>query len=480
VASVTDIIDWDLETLLEAELLHRKYNRIERMYQPGPFGIDKYPKHLEMFAAGKRFRHRCFMGGNGTGKTYGMGGFEVACHLTGVYPPWWTEENGFLRYDRAIPIRACGDTRETVRDIIQNVLLGNFAKEGKEAFGSGLIPRHLLGVPKIVQNTNGSVDFCPVRHVSGDWSMLELRAYEQGRKAFQGTNFPFIWEDEEPPGPIHQENVQRGRGVDGRMLLTYTPLSGYTEVVNNFLGWEEANRKGASRFTVSCDWDDVPHLDEEWKRNTLAETPAYMRKARKSGIPTSGVGMVYPVEEEFIVVRPFEIPAHFRRIGGFDHGFYNTAAVWIAHDADEDIAYVYAEYKRGEVPIESHANALKARGGWIPFVGDSSQIESDGKQIITKYRGHGVDMHLPNKGKGSVDIGVQEVYSRLDSGRLKIFSTCTKWLDEYRRYRYNDKGKIVKENDHLLDATRYPIVDIKRAKMKPSGRNNDIVSNITF
>lgn len=413
-----------------------------------------------------------------TGKTYGLGGFEVACHATGLYPEWWTEENGFLRYDHPINIRACGDTRETVRDIIQVVLFGDYIKTGQEEFGTGMIPRHLLGTPKVVQNTNGSIDFCPVRHSSGDWSMIELRAYEQGRKAFQGTSRHFIWEDEEPPPAVHQENVQRGRGVDGRMLLTYTPLSGYTEVVNNFLGWEEANRKGASRFTVFCDWDDVPHLDEEWKRNTLAETPPHMRKARKSGIPAAGVGMVYPVEEEFIVIRPFEIPPHFRRVAGFDHGWHNTAAVWLAYDKDEDIVYLYADYKRGEIPIESHANALKARGEWIPFIGDSSQRESDGQQIITKYRSLNVEMHLPDK---AVDAGIQEVYSRLDSGRLKVFSTCHKWLDEYRRYRYSDKGAIVKEHDHLMDATRYGIFSgLKKARVKPTGRNNDIVSTISF
>ena len=477
-ATLTDIKDWDLDTLLEAEALHQKYNRIERLYRPGPFGIDKYLKHREMFAAGKRFRHRCFMGGNGTGKTYGLGGYEVACHATGIYPDWWTEENGFLRYDHPVNIRACGDTRETVRDIIQAVLFGDFIKTGQEEFGTGMIPRHLLGTPKVVQNTNGSIDFCPVRHVSGDWSMIELRAYEQGRKAFQGTSRHFIWEDEEPPAAVHQENVQRGRGVDGRMLLTYTPLSGYTEVVNNFLSWEEANRKGASRYTVFCDWDDVPHLDEEWKRNTLAETPPHMRKARKSGIPAAGVGMVYPVEEEFIVIRPFEIPPHFRRVAGFDHGWHNTAAVWIAYDKDEDVAYLYAEYKRGEIPIESHATALRARGDWVPFIGDSSQRESDGKQIIDKYKALGVDMKLPDK---AVDAGIQEVYSRLESGRLKVFSTCHKWLDEYRRYRYNDKGAIVKEHDHLMDATRYALFSgLTKARVKPTGRTNDIVSNISF
>lgn len=464
----------DLDTLLAAEAQFRRYNMAEGMYCPGPFSIAAYPKHREMFDAGAKYRHRCFMGGNGTGKTYGLGGYETYLHLTGLYPWWWEG----LRFETPINARACGDTRETVRDIIQKVMLGDAAKLGPEEYGTGMIPRHLLGKPKTVPNTNGSVDFVPVKHVSGGWSTLEFRAYEQGRKAFQGTTRHWIWEDEEPPSLIHQENVQRGRGVDGRMLLTYTPLSGFTEVVNNFLGWEKANKEGASRYTVSCDWDDVPHLDEEWKRNTLAETPGYMRKARKSGIPTAGIGMVYPVEEEFIVIRPFEIPRHWRRVAGFDHGWHNTAACWIAYDKDEDTAYVYADYKRGEVTIEVHATALKARGAWIPFLGDSSARDSDGEQIINKYKGQGVKMSLPDKG---VDAGIQGVVSRLSDGRLKIFSTCVKTIDEYRRYQYDDKGRIRKENDHIMDALRYAIMSgLTKAIPPPSGNDTTLTSNVRF
>lgn len=471
----TAIDDFDIETLLEAESLFRKYNLQETVYQPGPFSVERYAKHKEMFDAGLKFRHRCFMGGNGTGKTYGLGGYETMLHLTGLYPFWWAG----LRFDHPIDARACGDTRETVRDIIQRVMLGDFAKLGMEEFGTGMIPRHLLGKPKIVQNTNGSVDFVPVKHVSGGWSMLEFRAYEQGRKAFQGTSRHWIWEDEEPPAAVHQENVQRGRGVDGRILLTYTPLSGYTDVVNNFLDWERANKdQGASRYTVFCDWDDVPHLDEEWKRNTLAETPVHMRKARKSGIPTAGIGMVYPVEEEFITVRPFEIPKHWRRVAGFDHGWHNTAAVWVAHDKDEDVSYIYADYKRGETTTENHATALKARGAWIPFKGDAAARASDGEQIIKKYKSLGVKMSLPDK---AVDAGIGEMISRLESGRLKIFTTCVKWLDEFRRYRYDEKGNIVKQHDHLMDASRYAIFSgLKVAEMPPSGHEKVLTSDVRF
>ena len=478
--AAVDVDDFDLDTLIEAEEQYRRYNAVEFMYDPrGPFGLSKYPKHFDMFAAGNTYDHRCFAGGNGVGKTYGLGGYEVALHATGLYPDWWPG----LRFDRPIKIRCCGDTRQTMREVIQPVLLGDFAEKGEEEFGTGLIPKHVLGKPRIVSNTNGLVDYIKVRHVGGWWNTIQFRAYEQGRKAFQGTKFDFIWEDEEPPIGIHEENVQRGRGVDGKMLLTFTPLSGFTEVIENFMAWEKANREeGASRYFSTCAWSDVPHLSEEWKRKTLAETRPHMRKTRMLGIPTAGVGMVYPVEEDFIVVAPFAIPAHFRRVAGFDHGWHNTAAAWLAYDKDEDVAYLYADYKRGEVQIDQHATALKMRGAWIPFYGDSSARDSDGAQIINKYKALGVKMKLPEKG---VDAGIQEVFSRLDSGRLKIFSTCAKTLDEIRRYRYkegkNGIPEVVKEHDHIMDALRYGVMALKHAIVQPRGNaGQDIVSDIRF
>ena len=59
-------------------------------------------------------------------------------------------------------------------------------------------------------------------------------------------------------------------------------------------------------------------------------------------------------------------------------------------------------------------------------------------------------------------------------GRLKVFRTCVNWLSEYRIYRRNKQGKIVKENDHLMDGTRYLIVSgLNIAKYVPSDENDE-------
>src|SRR5262245_42906359 len=49
------------------------------------FHWKAYPKQDAFFATGKRFRERALMAGSQLGKTESAS-FEMACHLTGIYP----------------------------------------------------------------------------------------------------------------------------------------------------------------------------------------------------------------------------------------------------------------------------------------------------------------------------------------------------------------------------------------------------------
>jgi hypothetical protein len=60
----------------------------------------------------------------------------------------------------------------------------------------------------------------------------------------------------------------------------------------------------------------------------------------------------------------------------------------------------------------------------------------------------------------AVEAGITEVWNLLVSGQLKVMASLTNWFREFRKYHRDDKGsgKIVKRDDHLMDATRYLIV----------------------
>lgn len=197
-----------------------------------------YPKHIEFFRAGATHRERCAMAANRVGKTFGMGGYELAAHLTGEYPAWWPGRR-FLK-----PIRAwaAGKTNETTRDIVQATLLGEIMGSGanKRFSGTGVIPGRSLGRPTWKQGVPDLADTIQVRHASGGWSALGLKSYQQGRGSFEGTAQHVIWLDEEPPMDVYGECLIRTATTNGIVMLTFTPLDGVSDVVRQFLPGQQA------------------------------------------------------------------------------------------------------------------------------------------------------------------------------------------------------------------------------------------------
>ena len=208
--------------------------RIELMYpDTGPLRRELYAKHLEFFAAGARYRERCAIAANRIGKTEGMGGYETALHLTGRYPSWWQGR----RFDKPTRGWAAGKTNETTRDIVQNKLFGDVVHSTtpKSMSGTGLVWGECLGACTWKAGVADLLDTILVRHVSGGWSKLGLKSYQQGRGAFEGTEQDFVWMDEEPPLDIYGECVIRTATTDGLVYITFTPLEGMTDTVMQFL-----------------------------------------------------------------------------------------------------------------------------------------------------------------------------------------------------------------------------------------------------
>lgn len=216
------------------------------LVEPGQtlYAREKYPKHMECLAVGNAYRERCAMFSNRSGKTFGVGGFEISAHLTGLYPDWWEGR----RFDHPISAWAAGDTYETTRDIIQLTLLGEIAtKNGRRTVdGRGMIPGHLLGRNTWRSGVQDLIDTIAVRHVTGGNSFLGLKSTDQGRRAFQGTGRHVIWLDEEPPVDVYGECLIRTATLNGIVLLTFTPLQGMSEVVLSFMPAEHRPAELAS------------------------------------------------------------------------------------------------------------------------------------------------------------------------------------------------------------------------------------------
>lgn len=395
---------------------------------------------------------------NRVGKTEGVGGFELATHLTGQYPDWWKGR----RFDKPIRAWAAGDTSKTVREILQQKLLGPVG-----SWGTGLIPGE--NIQRVVRATGAAdtAEIVYVAHAKGT-SILVFKSYDQRREAFQGTEQDIIWLDEEPSLDIYTECLLRTMTNNGMIMLTFTPLLGMSEVVLAFLpGGKLDSEVIGSKYVVMATWDDAPHLDEAAKKELWASIPPFQRDARSKGIPQLGSGAIYPVPESDLIVDPFAIPVHWPRGYGMDVGWNCTAAVWGAHDRSNDTLYLTHELRRSQAEPSVVVHGIKAPGDWMPgFIDPASRGrgQRDGQQLFVDYCNLGLHLRIADNG---VESGLYSVWNRMSTGRLKVFKNMSNWLQEFRLYRRDPKGNVVKESDHLMDASRYLESRITQFIVKP-------------
>ena len=437
----------------ERELLE-KLRSISRskilLYEP-------YPKQSEFHDAGVDHRERLLMASNQSGKTL-AGAAEAAIHLTGRYPEWWKGR----RFDHPIRMWAAGVTNEGTRDNPQRMLLGSTGE-----YGTGMIPADDIAKYNIGRGLPNAVDTCQIRHASGGLSYLSFTSYEKGRSKWQGETLDVLWLDEEPPPDIYSEGLTRtnagdnGRG--GIAFVTFTPLMGMTEVVTHFYPQVDSPARHLTHMTL----EDVGHYTEEYKVEIAAAYPQHEREARARGIPMLGSGRVFPIEEEAIVVEPFPVPDHFAQVIGIDFGWdHPFAAVRLAWDRDNDVVYATDGYRRREATPPIHASALKKWGDLpVAWPHDGHQHDrGSGEPLSMLYRKEGLRM-LPEhatfeSGGYSLEAGVLDMLTRMQTGRFKVFSSQSQWLAEFRLY-HRKEGKIVKKGDDLMSATRQGVMALR-------------------
>lgn len=402
-----------------------------------------------------------------------LGSFELACHLTGIYPHWWEGR----RFDKPIKAWAMGSTGYVTRDIVQTKLLGRLGN-----IGTGMIPRSQLADGKSTSSkpgVPGAVLDVFVKHVSGGISHVVFKSFDQGVDSFMGDEIDVVWMDEEPPYDVYAECLMRTLTSKGMLYCTFTPLKGFSDVVLSFLpnkkfpsGNEVVTDTGAKKFLERVEWDEVPHLDQDEKDAIRASLKPHELEAKTKGIPTIGEGKVYCEIESNFVIPPFEIPSYWPRIVGMDVGWKCTAAIAVARDPHTDKYYVYDEYYQGQKLPEVHAAAISRKGKWIPIAIDPASnagSQRDGQSLFDEYSQYGLQLINADN---TLETGITRIANFLGTDRLKVFNTCRNLLSEFRTYERDDSGKIKgkrqgRANDHALDALRYAMMSSPQEMRSP-------------
>jgi phage terminase large subunit-like protein len=467
-----------LVSLLDLYKQKSQESGVNKWFVPGtPFGIENCHKHKVFFEAGAKYNERTFMAGNRCGKSI-AGAFEASCHATGVYPFWWAGRT----FDKPTNGWAVGSTARATRDTAQKELLGPIG-----AWGTGMIPKDKFGKVWALAGVPQAVDMIQVKHISGGWSVIGFKNYEQPPQAFYGVALDWAWLDEECPQEHYNEILLRTMTTQGVVFNTFTPLKGLTPMVVRFaesadylagarklIGipdkdpeqGEDARLVGVTthKAIIQAGWDDAGWLTEESKQQMESDTPLNMRAARRSGTPSMGSGSVYPIPLENIMVQPFPIPPYFKRLYALDVGWNRTAVLWAAIDPQTDVVYIYDEHYVGEQQPPVHAAAIRGRGVWIPGVIDPAsrgRSQKDGTDLMQDYKDLGLKL---SPALNFVDSGISGVWQRMTGGTMKVFTSLPHFAKEFVLYRRNDHGKIIKENDHLMDCLRYIQNNLDRAK----------------
>lgn len=439
---------------LSMELQQLKKARAIDFYEP-------YFPQLEFHKMGYKCRERLFMAGNQLGKTF-AGAAEATYHLTGEYPPGWQGR----KFKHAITMLAGSKSSELTRDGVQRLLMGPPADQA--AWGTGMIPAEAVVDISRKQGVTDAIDTIVVKHKSGKNSILLFKSYDQGREKWQAATVDVVWFDEEPPYDVYSEGLTRTTATDGIVFVTFTPLLGMSQVVRRYIQ-EPTERRSYIQMGI----EDADHIPVAKRQAIIDDYPAHEREARAKGIPMLGSGLIFPFADEWITCPPFEIPRFWPMICGMDFGInHPTAVIWFAWDRDTDTVYMIGEYRASNTSAGVHAGAIKSRGPLIPVAWPHDgeiRAKETGTPLATHYRSiQGLNM-LPthamfsDDSSISVERGITEMHTRMETGQWKVFTTCNMWLEERRMYHRKD-GKIVKEADDLIDASRYAMMMLRMAK----------------
>jgi phage terminase large subunit-like protein len=457
-----------LADLLRAKIAERRANML-RDFEP-------YPVQRDVIAATLDHTEVAVRMGNQQGKSYCMSAI-CSAFATGIYPDDWPGR----KFDKPTRGWIVGESMQAVRDVAQKYLIGDSTEPG-------FIPPDRIGKVTLGHGPGGGIDVLEIRHLSGGISRIGFKSYEQGREKLQGETLDWCWTDEEPPMEAYYECLARLIKTNGLMLVSFTPLHGSNRIVPRFA--EHSAEALAARKMIHGTIDDALHLKDPARRAALLATfPEHQRKARIQGLPLYGSGHVFPgVEWEHI-----QSPLTYRdgriihaQIGeletrgipwlwaidfGIDHPF---AAVLLAYEADPDRIHVVAEVRvRGGTPFE-HAARIRAlsrnlgdvRVAW-PHDGNNRE-KSSGEALIQHYRDaglHVLSQHATHVRVGGFDFeaGIQEMDTRFREGRLLVSPRCQEWRGEFEVYHRKD-GRVVKEDDDLMSATRIGVMQIRSAQ----------------
>jgi hypothetical protein len=418
-----------------------------------------------------QFAHPCtlVLGGNRSGKTYGVLEAAVAFALGGDHPSVvaWLEDND-LPMDLVPP--GPGECYLAAPTAALSVKIHRLDV-------ATLLPAsvHWRGMHGL---TEASVEITVPGHQ--EVGRIWFKSFDQGHRGFKGDQVRFIALTEEPEGEegqlILDECMRACAATGGRVVLEATLQNGFTWVWDRLV---EQQRYDARVVELDSKYNTMVQDYASLQRWLASLTPEE-RLTRQLGRPVAREGLVYPGWFRGDGSRwgpghlcePFTIPPEWPRFVGADFGLSNpTVVVWVAV-GDDNTHYVYRVYYGVGLPsYPAHAEQI-AKVDVDPVTGEREVLEGGWgdpscPEGIAALAEVGIFLALANN---EVDTGLSRCGNQLRAigdpprPRVKVFTTCVEFVKEIEAYRRNPKrtdGQPIKKNDHVMDGWRYVEVGIE-------------------
>jgi len=425
---------------VEAMLTDRQIRSIGKkilLYRPLPGPMEFHRS---------KAKNRWIFGGNRSGKSESCIGYDLCSYALGVHP--------YRRTPEKATIWAAANSWPLVGKLLWEEKIKSYLPMGQ--------------IQSISWHNKQDEIPAELRLVNGN--RIEFKAYEQGRKVFEGRAIDAYYGDEQCKSDSEailteiQARLMDKNGFSAQSMTPIIPQAWLEERIGALPETDEVfyanlndNRKSRGGY-----------IDDKEIELMIAQWPAEVQETRIKGYFAAFAGAVYKsFKRDAHVVEPFPIPDDWTRYRAIDFGFNNPfACLWFARDNDRRW-YVYAEHHQSRETLAYHAERIKQISGREKYRATWADHDS---QDCCELRQLGIPT---TPAKKDVHLGIEAVQSALkvqDNGkpRLFIFKTCKNTIKEISGYKWAEgtetkdaKDEPFKVNDHACDCVRYAIYGIE-------------------
>lgn len=142
----------------------------------------------------------------------------------------------------------------------------------------------------------------------------------------------------------------------------------------------------------------------------------------------------------------------------------DIAAVWLAFERATDTVHLYDACRMNHEALAIIAEALNARGRFIPVAWTSSSA-AIAKDLLD--RGVNTMHDQADEGEAITEVVSRTIWERMRTGRFRVERRLTEWLDEMKRCQFDVTGKIPRKGFPLMAATRHALQMLDRGRKTP-------------